>query len=153
MKTNYCVLFWLVSVAFFGCASNSSRNTAEDFDSGPASDVIRTARLVIGFDYRKQWKKAKHHDAAALHSLFHFTDSEGFVGAGADEHCSILQDLLRLWGDRAYARELGMESPKIREAVISALDYHGDPKWKARKYPATYALGKHEALLRWQSMR
>ena len=81
-----------------------------------------------------------------MRALFRFTISEAFVGAGADQHCEVLQDLLRLWSDSSYARELSKETPKIREAVIAALDYHCDPDWNSRKFPATYTLAKHEEI-------
>jgi len=147
-RGNYWVLLLLGALCFLGCAGNPSRNNAQDFnyDSDPAGDTIRTAKLITGFDYRKNREKATNKDISALRALFRFTVSKAFVGAGADQHCDVLQDLLRLWGDRAYAHVLANESPKIRGAVISALDYCNDPDWKARKFPATYALAKHEEI-------
>ena len=135
-------------MAFCGCASNPSRHNSRDFDydADPAGDAIRSAKLITGFDYRKYRNKAEHKDAAALRALFRFTVSNAFIGAGADQHCDVLQDLLQLWGDHAYARELGKETPKIRAAVISSLDYRSDPDWKSQKFPATYALAKHEEI-------
>jgi len=134
------------AVVFWGCAGNSSRKNPNYFDSDPASDAIRTAQIIIGFDYRKNRERARTKEVVALHAMFLFTDSEAFIGAGADQHCSVLQDLLRLWGDRSYARELAKEPPKVRAAVISALDYENDPDWKSQKFPSTFALAKHDEI-------
>lgn len=79
-----------------------------------------------------------------MRNLFRFTDSDAFIGIGADDHCITLMKLLHFWGDREYARVLAGESRKVRDAVISALDYNGSyPDWDAEHFPLTYRLGKH----------
>ena len=84
-----------------------------------------------------------------LKQIFRFTVAEGFIGAGAEDHCSILRDLLRYWGDRDYSRVLAAESPQIRSAVIDALDYTWPhPGWKPTEYPVTYRLAKHNTSYR-----
>ena len=146
MKANYWILFWLISVAFWGCASFPPQNNPVDSDSGSDCDILRAGTLFSGFNYRKNWEKAKHHDAAALHALFRFTDSDGFAGALAEDHSRLLHGLLHLWGDRPFAQELGKEKPRIRTFVLWALDTSYDPDWNSRKFPATYGLVKHHEL-------
>jgi len=129
------------ALSLFGCASEHSSSTQRllSYDS---SDAVRQAQLLIGFDYSRHLQSAARKESAGLHALFRFTDSDAFVGAGAEDHCTVLMELLRVWGDRRFASELARETRKIREAVIHALDYRARD-WHASRFPATYALAYH----------
>ena len=113
---------------------------------GPRNETPALAEIDIkrhtGIDYRKAVDgRAVRKDPAGLHQLFLFTDSNWFIGAFADDHCRTLDQLLHLWGDRAFSAELSREMPRIRKAVVSALDYDG--AWNNGEYPLTYALAPH----------
>jgi hypothetical protein len=113
-----------------------------------SGDAPLTAKLTK-FDYKRHLRDAALEKDDGLRQLFRFTISESFVGAGATDHCHILRDLLRLWGDREFARTLAAESPRVRSAVISAIDYTWPyPGWKPAQYPATYHLAQHDTSYR-----
>jgi hypothetical protein len=102
-----------------------------------------------GIDYRKLLSKAVTKDADALAGIFRYTANGKLMGEGAESNCDILRQLLRLWGDPAYARVLAAEPPKVRAAVIGALDYAWPhPGWQPKQFPATYRLAKHDTKYR-----
>ena len=97
-----------------------------------------------GVDYRKLLRGAVAKDSASLAGIFRYTANGKLMGEGAESNCAILRQLLRLWGDAAYSRVLAAESPKIRSAVIGALDYAWSyPGWRSNEFPVTYRLAKH----------
>ena len=141
MKTRL-VLIMLTALLLVACATER-QPTAHSILSDP-TDAAYTAKLT-GFDYRKNLESAVRRQPPGLHALFKFTDSESFVGAGADDHCRTLHQLLQLLGDQTFSRELAKESHRVRIAVISSLEYGwGYPGWKSSEFPLTYALEKHE---------
>src|SRR5439155_9724065 len=84
-------------------------------------------------------------DAAGLTALCRFTVSDGFVGAAAESHCSIILGLLQRWGDSRFARVLRAQPLRVRKAVVAAIDYSFPyPGWKPTQFPLTYALAPHE---------
>ncbi|MES2309689.1 MAG: hypothetical protein V4507_12610 [Verrucomicrobiota bacterium] len=98
----------------------------------------------IGVDYESLLIRALKNNPDALGALFRFTESDGFVGAGAEDHCSILLGLLQRWGDENFSNVLKKERPETREAVVQAIDYAFPyPGWTSREFPKTYFLGDH----------
>jgi hypothetical protein len=110
-----------------------------------AGDAVLTAKLTK-FNYLKNLKLAVANNDDGLRNLLRFTDSESFVGAGADDHCDTLYELLRFWGDRKYAQVLSGETVKVRSVVIDVLDYIY-PDWH-KQFPLTYGLAKHDTSYR-----
>lgn len=99
----------------------------------------------VGIDYARSPDRAIRGDAAGLRALFHFTVSDGFVGAAAESHCSIILGLLQRWGDSRFAHVLRTQPPPVRKAVIGAIDYSfPHPGWQPSQFPLTYALAPHE---------
>jgi hypothetical protein len=86
-------------------------------------------------DYRPILKRAINLEKPALISLFGMQ----FMGEGGETHCEILKDLMILWGDEKFATVLGEQPKKVREIVVSSIDYAwADPSWAS--YPKTLAL-------------
>ena len=98
---------------------------------------------MFGIDCVRCLNRAIREDASGLASLFGFTVTEGFVGAAAENHCGIMLGLLQRWGDRRFASVLRRQKPRIRKAVIDAIDY-SYPEWKPSQFPKTYSLAPHE---------
>lgn len=108
-------------------------------------DECVSAGKRVGIDYRRSLDRAIHGDSAGLSTLFQFTVSDGFVGAAAESHCSILLGLLQRWGDSRFAHALRMQQSRVRKAVIDAIDYsYPYPGWRPSEFPRTYALAQHE---------
>ena len=140
-----CLGIMAALLALAGCATERPTEPGADAKSivADVGDQMLTAKLTH-FDYLGNLKLAAAKNDAGLRNLFRFTDTEAFIGAGADDHCDTLRKLLFLWGDREYARVLSGESQKVREAVISAIDYTGGTDtWNAKYFPRTYSLAKH----------
>jgi hypothetical protein len=126
---------------------------ARPLDRPPSAAQLRqwmgdgcvSAGKRVGIDYTRSLDSAIRGDAAGLRSLFHFTISRAFVGAAAESHCSIMLGLLQRWGDPHFAHALRTEQPRVRKAVIDAIDYAFPyPGWHASEFPATYTLAPHE---------
>jgi len=99
----------------------------------------------VGIDYARCLDRAIVKDPVGLAGLFRFTASDGFIGAAAESHCSIMLGLLQRWGDEPFARVLRRQKPRIRKAVIDAIDYSFSfPGWKPSQFPKTYSLAPHE---------
>lgn len=134
----------ICALAFAGCASREHAASPRQILEDGAWNETPTAENVIkqhtGIDYRKAVEAAVRKDPAGLHQLFLFTDSDWFIGALADDHCHTLKLLLYLWGDRPFSAALARETPRIRRAVISALDYDGT---EYDRYPLTNAAAPH----------
>ena len=97
-----------------------------------------------GVDYRNLLRGAIAKDSVSLSGIFRYTANGHLMGEGADTNCEILLHLLHTWGDTAYANVLAAESPKVRSAVIDALDYTwSHPGWQASEFPISYRLAKH----------
>lgn len=97
-----------------------------------------------GVDYRKLLRAAVAMDAKSLSGIFRYTANGRLMGAGADDNCDILHQLLIWWGDRQFANVLSGESLKVRSAVVNAIgDAWSFPGWKPFQFPLTYALGTH----------
>ena len=95
-------------------------------------------------DYRKLLHAAVAKDSLSLAGIFQYTAKGTLWGEGAESNGDILRQLLRLWGDAAYARVLAAEPPKVRAAVISALDSTWPyPGWQPKEFSTTYHLAKH----------
>ena len=119
----------LAAFLLTACAT-AQKPTAHGILSDP-TDAVLTAKLTH-FDYRKNLESAVRGEPSGLHALFKFTASESFVGAGADDHCRTLHELLQLLGDQAFSRELSKESSRVRIAVVAALEYDwAYPGWKS----------------------
>jgi hypothetical protein len=145
LNTNnrYLIILFMLTAFLLAACATATRPTANSILSDQ-TDAVLTAKLTR-FDYRKNLESAVRGESSGLHALFKFTDSKSFVGAGADDHCRTLHELLLLLGDQAFSRELAKESNRVRIAVISALEYDwAYPGWKSSEFPLTYALGKHE---------
>ena len=98
-----------------------------------------------GVDYRKFLRGAIAKDSVALSALIRYTTNGKLMGEGAESNCDILRQLLRLWGDKPFARVLAAESPKVRTAVVAAIDYAWPhPGWQPRDFPVTYRLADHD---------
>jgi len=136
---------FVLLVAHFSAHAAEPVPTADQIRSH-AGDAIGTAKLTH-FDYRHHLDGALRKQTDSLHRLFLFTMSESFIGAGADDHCGILHDLLQFWGDHSFAVALRRESAPTRKAVIAALDYSWRyPGWQRSEYPQTYRLARHEKI-------
>lgn len=121
-----------------GCARvKEKKPTASSIVADTRERDVVNVRKLMGYDYMGNLQRAVTGDERALGSLFQFTDSEGFIGAAADDHCVILKQLLELLGDDKYSRVLAGEPLRIRKAVISALDYAA---WDPQRYPRTNAV-------------
>ena len=132
-------------ICFLACAADSVPSPAEI--RAHSGDAIGTAKLTH-FDYRRHLDRAISKQSDGLHELFAFTTTEGFVGAGAEDHCAILHDLLQVWGDRRFAAVLRGESPRTRKAVVAALDYSWRyPGWQPAEFPQTYQLAAHKKIV------
>ena len=108
------------------------------------SDTVFGQGKLDGVDYRKLLRGAVAMDAKSLSGIFRYTANGQLMGAGADDNCDILHQLLIWWGDRKFANVLSGESLKVRSAVFSAIGYAwGFPGWKPNQFPLTYALGAH----------
>jgi hypothetical protein len=107
-------------------------------------DIFDQAKLD-GVDYRKLLRAAVAMDAKSLSAIFQYTaNGPNLMGAGADDNCDILHQLLIWWGDRKFAHVLSGESLKVRSAVVNAIEYAwGFPGWKPNQFPETYQLGIH----------
>jgi hypothetical protein len=99
----------------------------------------------VGIDSLRVLNRAIEGDPAGLDRLFRFTVSDGFVGAAAENHCSILLGLLQRCGDSGFAKVLRHEKRRVRKAVIDAIDYAFPyPRWEPTQFPETYSLAPHE---------
>jgi hypothetical protein len=108
-------------------------------------DECVAAGKHVGIDYARLLDRAIEEDSAGLVGLFRFTASAWFVGAAAENHCGILLGLLQRWGDERFARVLRRQKPRIRKAVVDAIDYSLPyPGWKPTQFPHTYSLVPHE---------
>jgi hypothetical protein len=113
-------------------------------------DECVSAGKFVGIDYAHSLELAIRADPAGLAELFRFTETEGFVGAAAENHCGILIGLLRRWGDGRFAAVLRSQSLRIRQAVIDAIEYASSyPGWKPNQFPQTYSSAPHENVPRW----
>jgi hypothetical protein len=113
--------------------------------SKPEPGSVFAQGALDGVNYRKLLRGAVAKDAGALAGIFRYTANGKMMGGGAESNCDILHQLLRLWSDPAYARVLAAEPPRVRAAVIRALDYAWpDPGWKPNQFPATYRLANHD---------
>lgn len=102
-----------------------------------------------GIDYRKLLRGAIRRDSASLAGIFRYTANGKLMGEGAESNCDILRQLLRFWGDRAFARVLAAESLKVRIAVIAAIDYAWPhPGWQPTDFPLTFRLARHDTRYR-----
>jgi hypothetical protein len=98
----------------------------------------------VGIDYARSLNRAVAKDSGGLAELFRFTKTDGFMGAAAESHTSILLGLLQRWGDDRFARVLRRQKPDIRKAVVDAIDYAFPyPGWKPSNFPITYSLAPH----------
>jgi hypothetical protein len=108
------------------------------------SDTVFGQGKLDGVDYRKLLRGAVAMDAKSLSGIFQYTANGQLMGAGADDNCDILHQLLIWWGDRKFANVLSGESLKVRSAVFTAIGYAWSfPGWKPNQFPLTYALGAH----------
>ena len=144
---NRAILALLFS-ASVACAIASERTAEQQLRNYLASKSepgsVFAQGTLDGVDYRKLLRGAVDKDSASLAGIFRYTANGKLMGEGAESNCAILHQLLRLWGDAAYARVLAAESPKVRSAVIAALDYTwSHPGWQANEFPVTYRLAKH----------
>ncbi len=96
--------------------------------------IFAQARLDK-IDYRPILNRAINLEKPALISLFGMQ----FMGEGGETHSAILKDLMTLWGDEKFAELLSAQPKKIREIVVSSIDYAwADPVWAS--YSKTLAL-------------
>ena len=95
-----------------------------------------------GVNYRPVLDAALKRDRRALHTLFQLTADNAFDGAGADSHSCALWTLMAQWGDRDFAKALAAEPARIRQAVITFLDYAAAEDY-SKTYPLTHRLGLH----------
>ena len=110
-----------------------------------AGDECVAAGKRVGIDYPRLLNRAIERDPAGLADLFRFTISDGFDGAAAENHCSIMLGLLQRWGDHRFARILRGQKPRIRKTVIDAIDdTFPHPGWKPTQFPETYSLAPHQ---------
>ena len=108
-------------------------------------DECVSAGKRVGIDYARSLERAIDKDSAGLSALFRFSVTDGFMGAAAENHCGIMLGLLQRWGDRPFARVLRAQKPRVRKAVINAIDYSFPyPGWKPAQFPETYSLASHE---------
>ena len=108
-------------------------------------DECVSAGKRVGIDYTRSLERAIDKDSAGLSTLFRFTVTNGFVGAAAENHCGSMLGLLQRWGDRPFARVLRAQKPRIRKAVINAIDYSFPyPGWQPAQFPETYSLALHD---------
>jgi len=148
MKTSaFIVLF--AAILNGGCTTSGEPSAEKQLRSflaakSEAGNVFAQGTLD-GIDYRKllRGEVAKHEPS--LTGIFRYTAYGKLMGEGAEDNCVILRQLLRLWGDPAYARVLAVESPKLKKAVIDALDYTWPyPGWRPAHSPKTYCLAPHD---------
>ena len=106
------------------------------------SDTVFGQGKLDGVDYRRLLRAAVAMDAKSLSGIFQYTANGQLMGAGADDNCDILHQLLIWRGDRRFAKVLSGESLKVRSAVFNAIAYAwGFPGWNSNQFPLTYALG------------
>jgi hypothetical protein len=101
-------------------------------------DVIYQAKLD-GFDYRTHLTCAINKDEESLALLLDYTANGQLMGVGADEHCEVLLNLLKHWGDSEFATILANRSLNVRNHVKEALKYE-NPHWSQDQFPKTYKL-------------
>ena len=142
MKT--FVFFFVLSGLLAFASEQDPKPTAKSILKEDGGYAPHTAKLT-NFPYRQYLRAAVRKREAGLRQLFRFTDTESFIGAGAESHAAVLRDFLRYWGDREFSRALRKETPKVRQAVIWALDYTWPyPGWQETEYPRTHRLASHE---------
>ena len=79
-----------------------------------------------GIDYRPILNRAANLDKTALVSLF----TMKFMGEPGETHCTVLRDLMQLWGDAKFAEVLVSQPQEVRDLVVSSIDYAwADPDW------------------------
>ena len=141
--------FLPIALLIGGCASFAERSPdrqLRDYLAAPSeSGNVFAQGTLDGVDYRKLLRGAVARDAQSLAGIFRYTANGQLMGEGAEANCDILFQLLRVWGDSAYASVLAAEPRKVRKAVIDALDYSWPyPGWRPTEYPITYRLAHHE---------
>ena len=148
MKTFVTILFAACVCAF--ADGRPPEGELQTYHTSPSEGGSVFAQGTLdGVDYRKLLKGAVAKESRSLAGIFRYTANGKLMGEGAESNCDILRQLLRLWGDKAYARVLAAQSPKVRAAVIAALDYPWPhPGWKPRQFPLTYRLAKHDTSYR-----
>jgi hypothetical protein len=111
-------------------------------DPTTPSEIRRYAAEInardLPFDYSGVVNRALAKDTRALGELFHFLRSPRCDGVMAEQHCVILRGLMIVWGDRAFARALRHETPKLRDRVLGALEF-ADPRY-SKSFPRTASL-------------
>lgn len=148
MKTFATILF-AAGVCAFADERPPERELQSYLTSPSERGSVFAQGTLDGVDYRKLLRGAVAKEAGSLAGIFRYTANGKLMGEGAESNCDILRQLLRLWGDKAYARVLAVQSPKVRAAVIGALDYTWPhPGWKPTQYPLTYRLAKHDTSYR-----
>jgi hypothetical protein len=140
------IIFFL-SLTMFSCQQEHSlteRRLRYYLASKTEGGSVFYQAASSGVDYRQLLRGATAKDSASLAGIFRFSVEGGVMGEGAESHCEILYELLRLWGDAAYARVLSRQSPDVRAKVIADLDYQwAHPGWQATEFPITYRLAQH----------
>lgn len=111
-------------------------------DSEACSDLCPQAAAFDHFNYRESLSAAFGSEKG-LTRFLGYLERSSIIGAGAEAHACAVSALLEHWGDRVFARNLSMQSPKVRDQAIGLIDYTALPRFKAR-YPKTYRLAAHE---------
>jgi hypothetical protein len=118
--------------------------TAAQLREWSGDECVKAGKRV-GIDYARSLEGAIAEKPLGLATLFRFTTTDGFVGAAAENHCGILLGLLQRWGDESFARVLPAQKPRVRKAVVDAIDYSFPyPGWKPSQFPRTYSVAPHE---------
>ena len=138
---------------FLSAASTSARErsaaeTLRYYLAQPTSrgDVFSQGKLD-GVDYRRLLRGAVAYDRASLVGIFQCTADGQLMGEGAETNCEILHALLERWGDSRFATVLSPQPPRVRKAVIAALDYSWTyPGWRSTEFPKTYRLAPHQKI-------
>jgi len=133
----------VLSLIWAGCFPQAKNPMlVSDVSSFYLDDTIRQAQKA-GVDYRPVLNAAFAGDRKALRTLFELAASPSLHGRGADSHAAMLWTLLNEWGDPKYSEALATETPAVRTAVITYLDYAAASNYSNR-YPLTYRLGPHD---------
>ena len=142
MKCRWIILLSAL-ICVCGCFPQAKNPMlVSDVSSFYLDDTARQARQA-GVDYRLVLEAALDKNPRALGTLFRLTASGVLHGRGADSHAAMLWTLMNQWGDRNFSQGLEAETPAVRQAVVTSLDYAA-PGSYAGSYPLTYRLGLHE---------